>query len=123
MLHATFFSYHLSERVSFLLLLFFFNCFLATMSLLLRHCFCYRNLILYDSLFFVLFFFFCIRLLWTSLRAVTTRHSTASIEGWFLGFKYGPCSLCSPPAFCLWKNFSQRISLIREVRKCRNKGR
>ena len=38
-------------------LFFFFNCFLATMSLLLRHCFCYRNLILYDSLFFVLFFF------------------------------------------------------------------
>ena len=29
-----------------------------------------------------------------------------------------PCPL---PAFCLWKNFSQRISLIREVRKCRNK--
>ena len=23
----------------------------------------------------------------------------------------------SPPAFCLWENFSQRISLIREVRK------
>ena len=24
-------------------------------------------------------------------------------------------------AFCLWKNFSQRISLIREVRKCRSR--
>ena len=29
---------------------------------------------------------------------------------------------CPLPAFCLWKNFSQRISLIREVRTCRNKG-
>ena len=32
----------------------------------------------------------------------------------------GPCPL---PASCLWKNFSQRISLIREVRKYRNKGK
>ena len=24
---------------------------------------------------------------------------------------------CPQPAFCVWKNFSQRISLIREVRK------
>ena len=30
---------------------------------------------------------------------------------------------CPLPAFCPWKNFSQRISLIREVRKCRNKGK
>ena len=30
---------------------------------------------------------------------------------------------CPPPAFCLWKNFSQRISLIREVRTCRHKGK
>ena len=30
---------------------------------------------------------------------------------------------CPPPAFCLWKNLSQRISLIREVRKCRSKGK
>ena len=30
---------------------------------------------------------------------------------------YGPCLPCPQPAFCLWKNFSQRISLIREVRK------
>ena len=30
---------------------------------------------------------------------------------------------CPQPAFCLCKNFSQRISLIREVRKCRNKGK
>ena len=29
-----------------------------------------------------------------------------------------PCPL---PAFCLWKNFSQRTRLIREVRKCRNR--
>ena len=38
----------------------------------------------------------------------------------------GPCGLCPPcpqPSFCLWKNFSQGISLIREVRKCRNKGK
>ena len=27
------------------------------------------------------------------------------------------------PAFCLWKTFSQRISLIREVRQCRNRGK
>ena len=27
------------------------------------------------------------------------------------------------PAFCLWKNFSQRINFIREVRTCRNKGK
>ena len=31
--------------------------------------------------------------------------------------------LCLQSAFCLWKNFSQRISLNREVRKCRNKGK
>ena len=30
-------------------------------------------------------------------------------------------SKSSLPAFCLWKNFSQRISLMREVRKCRSK--
>ena len=30
---------------------------------------------------------------------------------------------CPQPAICLWKNFSQKISLIREVRKCRNKGK
>ena len=30
---------------------------------------------------------------------------------------------CPQPAFCLWKNFSPRISLIREMRKYRNKGR
>ena len=29
-------------------------------------------------------------------------------------------SPCPQPAFCLWKNFSQRISLIRALRKCRN---
>ena len=29
-----------------------------------------------------------------------------------------PCPL---PASCLWKNFSQRINFIREVRTCRNK--
>ena len=27
------------------------------------------------------------------------------------------------PAFCLWKQFSQRINLTREVRKYRNKGK
>lgn len=26
-----------------------------------------------------------------------------------------------PAAFCLWKNFSQRINLIREIRKKRKK--
>ena len=36
---------------------------------------------------------------------------------------YGPCPPCPLPAFCLWKNFSQRICLIREVRICRNKGK
>ena len=30
---------------------------------------------------------------------------------------------CSLPAFGLYKNFSQSISLIREVRKCRSKGK
>ena len=30
-------------------------------------------------------------------------------------------SLSSAPSFCLWKNFSKRISLIREVRNCRNR--
>ena len=34
-----------------------------------------------------------------------------------------PSSLCSHPAICLWKNFSQRTSVIREVRTCRNKGK
>ena len=34
-----------------------------------------------------------------------------------------PSSLCSQPAICLWKNFSQRISLIREVKTRRNKGK
>ena len=33
------------------------------------------------------------------------------------------CHPCTQPAFCLWKNFSQRVSLIREVRRCRNKGK
>ena len=33
-----------------------------------------------------------------------------------------PCP-CPLPAFCLWKNFSQRISIIREVWMCRNKGK
>ena len=32
-----------------------------------------------------------------------------------------PSLPCSHPAFCLWKIFSQRISWIREVRKCRSK--
>ena len=27
------------------------------------------------------------------------------------------------PAFFLWKNFSQRVGFIMEVRKCRNKGK
>ena len=27
------------------------------------------------------------------------------------------------PAFCLWKHFSQKVSLIREARKCRNRGK
>ena len=36
---------------------------------------------------------------------------------------YGPCPQWTQPVFCLWKNFSQRVSLIREVRKCRNKGK
>ena len=27
---------------------------------------------------------------------------------------------CPQPAFCLWKSFSHTLSLIREVRKCRN---
>ena len=35
---------------------------------------------------------------------------------WFL-----PPTPCPQPAFYLWKNFSQRKSLIREVRKCWNK--
>ena len=26
---------------------------------------------------------------------------------------------CLPPAFCLYESFSQRIHLVREVRKCR----
>ena len=30
---------------------------------------------------------------------------------------------CPPSAFCLWKNFNQRISFIREVRKYKSKGR
>ena len=30
---------------------------------------------------------------------------------------------CLPPAFCLWKTVSQSISLIREVRKYRSKGK
>ena len=34
---------------------------------------------------------------------------------------HGPCPPCPQPAFGLWKNFSQRISLIREVRKWRSK--
>ena len=29
---------------------------------------------------------------------------------------------CPQPAFCPWKNFGQRVSLFREIRKCRNKG-
>ena len=27
----------------------------------------------------------------------------------------------SSASFCLWKNFTQKINLIREVRKCRKK--
>ena len=29
---------------------------------------------------------------------------------------------CLPPAFCLWKNFSQRINVIQEMRKCRKEN-
>ena len=35
---------------------------------------------------------------------------------------YGPCPPCPLPAFCLWKNFSQIISVIRKVRKCKTKA-
>ena len=36
---------------------------------------------------------------------------------------YGPCSPSMTSAcLCLWKNFSQRISLIRETITCRSKG-
>ena len=38
----------------------------------------------------------------------------------------GPCGHCLVrplPAFCLWKNSSYIVSLIREVRTCRNKGK
>ena len=42
----------------------------------------------YMVVYFLYFiFFFCIRLLQTSLRTETTRHSTASIGGWFWGFR------------------------------------
>ena len=42
----------------------------------------------YMVVYFLYFiFFFCIRLLYTSLRTETTRHSTASIGGWFWGFR------------------------------------
>ena len=34
---------------------------------------------------------------------------------------YGPYLLCSCPAFCLWKYFSQRGNLITDMRKCRSK--
>ena len=42
---------------------------------------------------------------------------------WNRAKPYGLCPPCPQPAFCLWKNFSQRISLIRDLRKCRNKGK
>ena len=46
-----------------------------------------------------------------------------SLRYWNGAGLYGPCPPCPLPAFCPWKNFSQRISLIREVRTCRNKGK
>ena len=44
-----------------------------------------------------------------------------TVHFWNGSGPYGPCPPCPLPAFCLWKNFSQRIRLIREVRICRNK--
>ena len=49
---------------------------------------------------------------------------TGSHNWWWKGA--GPHGLCPPspqPIFCLWENFSQRISLIREVRTHRSKGK
>ena len=34
---------------------------------------------------------------------------------------HSPYTPCPQSVFCLWKNFSQKISLIREVRKCKSK--
>ena len=44
------------------------------------------------------------------------------IMGWSRMLWSSPPTPCPLPAFCLWNNFNQRISLIREVRKCRTKG-
>ena len=51
-----------------------------------------------------------------------------SARSWFLSQLngtglYDPCFPRSQPAFCLWKNVNQSISLIRELRRCRNKGK
>ena len=44
---------------------------------------------------------------------------------WNEAGSYGPYlfPLCSQSVFYLWKNFSQWINLIKEMRKCRNKGK
>ena len=54
-----------------------------------------------------------------------------AVCNWISNYRNGegpdePYGLCSPSmtsaCLCLWKNFSQRISLIRETITCRNKG-
>ena len=56
----------------------------------------------------------------TSKGQLFTPQNTS--EGWFLQSDWnrmgpsGPCPPCPLPAFCLWKNFSQGLSLIREMR-------
>ena len=57
---------------------------------------------------------------WSQFWRVTSRDDEI-IYFWNQVGPYGPFLLCPCPAFCLWKNFSQRGSLIRDMRKCRSK--
>lgn len=56
---------------------------------------------------------------------IASRNSISIIcmKEWNGGGPYGSCPPCPLFAFCLWQNLRQRVSLIREVRKCRNKGK
>ena len=51
--------------------------------------------------------------LWTKL--------ISQVSYWNRAGPCGPCPSRPPPAFGLWKNVGQRISLIREVRICRQR--
>ena len=58
-----------------------------------------------------------------AIREAPNVFSSHCIWGWCWNREgpYGPCLSCPLHSFCLWKNFGQRVSLIREMRTGRNR--